>query len=392
MLESETKKISIVIPSLDEELVIGQVVKDCWIGLKDNKEHQILIIDSSTDRSPEIARELGADVVEKPKAGLGQAYIDAIPHIKGDYLIMGDADGTYDYKVLEPFIEKLDEGYEFVMGSRFRGKIEDGAMPKLHRYFGTPFTTWIFNRVYGTKFSDIHCGLRAMTTDAFIRMNLQSTSWEYASEMIIKSVHLNLKIAEVPIDFHKSAPGRMSHLERGGWFTPWHAGWINLKKIFIFGADFFLFKPGMFFFILGTGIVAALTFGPIGHLSLHTMLLGMSFGVLGMIAMSMSIVAGILYDYSNERVKRWAKIFEYDRSVIISVVMTFIGLLLTIPLLSDYFQNGFYLPNGIQPQYYSSVSGLFLIILAFFLFTHTLLIHALLYRLDYQEKKQNETN
>lgn len=378
------KKITIVIPSLNEELVIGQVVKDCWVGLQNNHEHQVLIIDSSTDRSPAIARAEGAEVVQKPKAGLGQAYIDAIPHITGDYLIMGDADGTYDYTKLEPFIEKLDEGYEFVMGSRFRGNIEDGAMPKLHRYFGTPLTTWIFNRVYGTTFSDIHCGLRGMTTDAFIRMNLQSTSWEYASEMIIKSVHLGLKSTEVPIDFHKSVPGRMSHLQRGGWFTPWHAGWINLKKIFIFGANFFLYKPGMLLFILGAGTIFALTFGPLGRLSLYTMLLALCFGVIGMIAISMGMVAKILYDYSNTTVAHWVRVFEYTRSVIISTALAVVGVLLTIPLLSDYARYGFILPNGIQPQYYASVTGLFLIIVAFFLFTHTLLIHALSYRLAYQ--------
>lgn len=377
------KRISLVIPCLNEELVIGDVIKDCWIGLHQNKNHQILIIDSSTDTSPDIAESLGAEVIKTPRGGLGKAYIDSIPYIKGDYVIMGDADGTYDYKELDHFVEKLDEGYEFVMGSRFRGWIEKGAMPKLHQYFGTPVTTWIFNRVYGTHFSDIHCGLRGMTKDAFIRMHLQSTSWEYASEMIIKSVHIKLKTTEVPIHFYQSKHGRISHLQRGGWLTPWYAGWINLRKIFIFGANFFLFKPGIFFFALGLFTLGALSFGPIGHFSLHTMLLGMSFGIIGMIAISMGMIAAVLYDYSNVKIQRWVKVFDYNRSVVMSALMALFGFFLTIPLLSDYFLYGFLLPYGIQPQYYSSVTGMFFIVAAFFLFTHTLLIHALSYRIGH---------
>lgn len=387
-----SKKISIVIPCLNEELVIGGVIQDCWVGLHQDRSHQVLIVDSSTDRSPEIARELGAEVLTRPKEGLGKAYIDSIPHITGEYVIMGDADGTYDYKEIDRFIEKLDQGYEFVMGSRFRGSIEKGAMPALHRYFGTPLTTWIFNRVYGTHFTDIHCGLRGMTKDAFVRMNLQSTSWEYASEMIIKSVHVKLKTTEVPIHFYGAKNGRVSHLQRSGWFTPWHAGWINLRKIFIFGADFFLFKPGIVLLAAGLITLGALTFGPIGHFRLYSMMLGMSVGILGMIAISMGMVARILYDYSNAQVTKWAKVFSYDRSVLISVLMTVVGLVLTIPLISDYIHFGYYLPNGIQPQYYSSVTGLFLIVAAFFLFTHTLLIHALSYRLAIQRTYAGTSN
>ena len=101
-----------------------------------------------------------------PKRGLGRAYIDAVPHIHGKYVIMGDCDLTYDFRELKQFIEALDAGNDFVMGTRMKGYIEPGAMPRLHRYFGTPLTTWILNRMYGTRYSDIHCGMRAMTLDA----------------------------------------------------------------------------------------------------------------------------------------------------------------------------------------------------------------------------------
>ena len=138
-------------------------------------------------------------MLKTPKRGLGRAYIDAIPFIRGRYVLMGDADCTYDFRELEPFVEKFREGYEFVMGSRWRGSIEPGSMPFLHQYLGTPVTTWILNRLYGSRFSDIHCGMRGITRDALERMDLHSQSWEYASEMILKSVHMELRTAEVPV-------------------------------------------------------------------------------------------------------------------------------------------------------------------------------------------------
>ena len=214
------KKISIVIPCLNEEVVIGEVIKDCWIGLDNNHDNQILIVNSGTDGSAKIARDLGAEILDVPRNGLGQAYLDAIPHIKGEYIIMGDADGTYDYKETGNFVKKLDEGYEFVMGTRMNGWIEKNAMPKLHQYFGTPLTTWILNRLFGLNFSDIHCGMRAMTKEALIKIDLKSRSWEYASEMVVKAGLLKLKTAEVPIHFYKDKNGRLSHHKRSGWIMP----------------------------------------------------------------------------------------------------------------------------------------------------------------------------
>ena len=158
---------------------------------------------------------------------------------------MGDADCTYDFRQLSPFIERFEQGYEFVMGSRYKGTIEAGSMPALHRYFGTPVTTMILNVLFSSHFSDIHCGMRGITRNALDRMKLQSQSWEYASEMVLKSVHMRLRTAEVPVTFLKDREGRVSHHKRLGWFSPFQAAWINLKAMFIYGADFFLLKPGL---------------------------------------------------------------------------------------------------------------------------------------------------
>ena len=118
-------------------------------------------------------------------------------------------------------------------------------MPPLHQYFGTPFTTWILNRLYGSKFSDIHCGMRGITRDALLRMGIVSQSWEYASEMVLKSVRMELRTTEVPVTFLKDREGRLSHHKRSGWFSPFAAAWINLRAMFVHGAEFFLFKPGI---------------------------------------------------------------------------------------------------------------------------------------------------
>src|SRR5205823_1907864 len=132
----------------------------------------------------------------------------------------------------------------------------------LHRYFGTPLTTWILNRVYNGHFSDIHCGMRGVTLDGLKRMDLQSRSWEYASEMVLKSVHLELCTTEVPVRFLKDQDGRVSHHKRLGWFSPFQAAWINLRAMFIYGADYFVFWPGVGLLLIGLLIALPVSVGP----------------------------------------------------------------------------------------------------------------------------------
>jgi glycosyltransferase involved in cell wall biosynthesis len=203
-------ELSIVIPAYNEELTISEFVAWCQEGLLlAQVRGEVLVVDSSTDRTAELALAGGARVLRTPKRGLGRAYIDAGPYIRGRYVLMGDADCTYDFRELAPFVEKLRQGYEFAMGSRWLGTIEDGAMPALHRYVGTPATTWLLNRIYGSRFTDIHCGMRCISRDALQRMGLASQSWEYASEMVLKSVLMELRTTEVPVTFYRDRNGRM---------------------------------------------------------------------------------------------------------------------------------------------------------------------------------------
>ena len=228
-------ELSIVVPALNEQLTIAEFIDWCHEGIrKAGIKAEILIVDSSSDDTAKIAVEKGSRVLKTPKRGLGRAYIDSLPYIRGKYIVMGDCDCTYDFRNLKPFVEKFHAGNEYIMGSRFLGTIEKGSMPWLHQYFGTPGTTWLLNLIYSSHFSDIHCGMRGITKDALTRMQIDSQSWEYASEMVLKSVHMKLKTDEVPISFLKDRDGRLSHHKREGWFSPWKAAWINMRAMFVY--------------------------------------------------------------------------------------------------------------------------------------------------------------
>jgi glycosyltransferase involved in cell wall biosynthesis len=368
-------KLTIVVPCLNEESVIGEFVDWCHEGLRAaGVTGQVLIVDSSTDRSPEIAAEHGAEVLRVPKRGLGRAYIDALPHVRGQYVLMGDCDLTYDFRELRPFLDKLDEGHDFVMGSRFKGHIEPGAMPPLHQYFGNPLTTGILNRMYGTGFSDAHCGMRALTRTALERLQLTSQSWEYASEMVLKAARLGLRTAEVPVRFYKDRAGRVSHHKRSGWLSPWLAGWINLKVMCLYAADFFLLKPGAVLFLLGLLLAASLVGGPytvagVG-LNLHSMLLGVTLATLGFGAVQMGVLARAWYDFDPGWRRRWAAAWTYDRGVLAAGGVSALGLVLCGTVLWHWARAGLLL----HEISYAGVFGLLLLILGFQTFTFTLLL------------------
>lgn len=379
-------EISIVIPALNEETTVGDFVDWCREGLAAaGVSGEVVIIDSGTDRTTELALEHGARVLKTPRRGLGRAYIDALPFIRGKYVLMGDADCTYDFRELTPFLEKFHEGNEFVMGSRWKGSIEPGSMPPLHQYLGTPLTTWILNVVYGSHFSDIHCGMRGMTAVALRRMGLQSQSWEYASEMVLKSVHMRLRTAEVPVRFLKDREGRMSHHRRAGWWSPFQAAWINLRAMFVYGADFFAFRPGLAMLAVGLVLTLPLSFGPITvgpvHFSLYWMLLGMTLTLLGLQSFYMGCLAQVLHDYSGAARRRWLRIFPYTRTVLGSAVAFGLGLILSAALAIDYLRSGLALGASDRIPYLGAL-GLLLLVTSFMTFTFALLIQAAALRAD----------
>jgi glycosyltransferase involved in cell wall biosynthesis len=379
--DEPSPEVSIVIPAMNEESTIVEFVKWCKEGLAAaGARGEILIVDSSTDRTSELALAGGARVLKTPKRGLGRAYIDSVPYIRGRYVVMGDADCTYDFRQLDRFVEKLRDGYEFAMGSRWLGDIEDGAMPALHRYFGTPLTTWILNRIYGSHFSDIHCGMRALTTDSFQRMGLSSQSWEYASEMVLKTVRMDLRTVEVPVTFYKDREGRLSHHKRSGWFSPFQAAWVNLRVMFVYRVEYFTLKPGLFFLALGLLLTLPLSFGPIVlgpvTFSLYWMLFGMTLAVLGLFSFFFGCLAEVVSDYSGRSRQKWTGIFRYTRAVGTSACVFVLGLLCASSVVVSYFKNNYRLPPPPSWIDHLAVSGLLLLIIGFSGFVFTLLLHA----------------
>ena len=377
-------EVSIVIPALNEERTVGDFVDWCREGLASaGVKGEVLIVDSSTDHTTEIAVARGARVLRVPRRGLGRAYIDALPFVRGRYVLMGDADCTYDFRNLRPFLERFREGCEFVMGSRWKGSIEPGSMPWLHRHLGTPVTTWMLNVVYSSRFSDIHCGMRGITTDALRRMGLQSQSWEYASEMVLKSVHMRLRTAEVPVRFLKDREGRLSHHKRAGWFSPFQAAWINLRATFVYGAEFFTFRPGLVILALGLLLTLPLAHGPLVvgpiHFSLYWMLLGLTLTVVGLQAFYAGCLAQVLHDYTGSARRRWLRVFPYTRTVFLSGAAFLVGLGLAAALLLDYVRSGLRLSSS-DPIPYLGVLGLVLLIGSFLTFCFNLLLHAIALR------------
>jgi glycosyltransferase involved in cell wall biosynthesis len=368
-------ELSIVIPAMNEEVTVGEFIEWCKEGLeRTGVVGQILIIDSSTDNTARIVLEHGGEVLRVPKRGIGRAYIDAIPYVRGKWILMGDADLTYDFRELAPFVEEFRRGAEFVMGSRFRGNIEKGAMPGLHRYFGTPLTNWILNRIYHSNYSDIHCGIRGVTLGALERIDITSQSWEYASEMVLKAARLNLATAEVPIKFYKDRKGRVSHHLRVGWLSPWIAGWLNLKVMLVYAADSFLLKPGIILMAIGLLFSFALAAGPVrvGNIgfSLYWMLFGVTCTTLGYSSIQIGILARVIHGLGPRVVRRVQRFVTYNRGMMVTAGLVAAGVMLAGTFLYRYLMHGLRLEAISHP----AILGLLLIILGFQTFCFTLLM------------------
>ncbi len=372
-----TPELSIVIPAMNEQITVGEFVDWCRTGLdRAGVRGEILIVDSSTDATPDIALARGARVLKTPKRGLGRAYIDAIDYIRGKYVLMGDADLTYDFREISAFVQKFREGYEFIMGSRFRGTIEKDAMPPLHRYLGTPVTTRILNVIYGSRFTDIHCGMRGITLEALKRIRLESESWEYASEMVLKAVKYELRITEVPIHFLKDRVGRLSHMKRSKWYEPWRAGWINLRAMFLFAPDFFLMLPGVVGISVGLLLALLSVTHAIRQFSIHWMLLGMTLTVGGYSAIQMAILSRIFYNFIPGKSAWYTKWFTYNRGVAASAVLALAGLAILVRFSERYVQQHLTLSHASEP----AITALYLLLLSFQTFTFTLMFQMIVHR------------
>jgi glycosyltransferase involved in cell wall biosynthesis len=277
-------RVSIVIPALNEADAIGSTIQE--IPLEDLRlkgyETEIIVVDNaSEDNTAKEAFNAGARVIHEPKRGYGNAYLRGFREAAGDIIVMGDADGTYPFGEIPKFVEALTAGRaDFVTGSRFKGGIQTGAMPWLHRYIGNPVLTGTLNYLFKTNISDTNCGMRAFTRQALKEMDLRSTGMEFASEMLIEASRKNLRISEIPISYSPRKGGRAK-------LKSFKDGWRHLRFMALYNPAPFLFFPGLVFFILGLALVISLFQNPAARI--HSFIFGGFMTVIGFQAISMGL-------------------------------------------------------------------------------------------------------
>ncbi len=257
--ENEQIELSIVLPCLNEERTVGICVAKAVRFLKDNKiAGEVILADNgSTDSSAEIAAQMGAVIVHVEQKGYGMALRGGFLAAKGKYIIMADSDDSYDLINLMLFVEKLREGYDLVMGNRFKGGIQKGAMPWHHRYIGNPVLSFLGKLFFKTPANDFHCGLRGFTKNAIVKMNLQTTGMELASEIVIKSSIFGMKVCEVPTALSPDGRDRPPHL------NSFRDGWRHLRFLLIYSPKWLFLYPGLILLIISAVFSFTLFIGPI---------------------------------------------------------------------------------------------------------------------------------
>jgi glycosyltransferase involved in cell wall biosynthesis len=268
-------------PCLNEAESVAECVQRAQQGLRAaGANGEVIVADNgSTDGSQEIALSLGARVVDVPRKGYGAALMGGFEAAKGNFIVMGDADASYDFSSLEPFVERLRAGDDLVMGNRFKGGIEDGAMPFLNRHLGNPVLSFIGRLFFGSKIGDFHCGLRAFRHDMLPKLGLQSEGMEFASEMVVKATLGQMKISEVPTTLSLALRSRAPHLR------PWRDGWRHLRFLLLFSPRWLFFYPGLALMLAGLILMVALLPGELrafgSGFDVHTMVYASALTVVG---------------------------------------------------------------------------------------------------------------
>ncbi len=288
---ADRRELTILMPCLNEEKTIGTcVAKALGFLRRRGIDGEVLVSDNgSSDGSREAAEAAGARVVQVRQRGYGSALIGGIAAAKGRYVIMGDADDSYDFSRLEGFVEALQAGADLVMGNRFRGGIAPGAMPPLHRYLGNPVLSLIGRVFFRVKIGDFHCGLRGFSRDRVLALGLASPGMEFATELVAKAALANYDVREVPTTLQPDGRGRAPHLRT------WRDGWRHLIFMLLFTPRWLFLFPGLLLTAAGLFGMAWLAQGPqaFGHLGLgiHSMLYSSAAVVLGTQMLQFALLA-----------------------------------------------------------------------------------------------------
>jgi len=274
-------ELTILMPCLNEARTLAACIHKAQVYLASaGVRGEVLVADNgSTDGSQSVAANCGARVIEVTARGYGAALIAGIKAAAGRYVIMGDADDSYDFSQLAPFVNALRRGNQLVVGNRFQGGIAPGAMPLLHRYLGNPVLSFLGRRFFGGPLSDFHCGLRGFERDAMLRLNLVTPGMEFASEMIVKSLQAGLRISEVPTTLSKDGRNRPPHL------NTWRDGWRHLRYLLLYSPRWLFLYPGALLTVGGgLQLLATLLWKPgqlLWPLGIHTQLFATASAIVG---------------------------------------------------------------------------------------------------------------
>jgi len=334
--------VSVVIPAMNEEKTIGTCISKVKRVFKEHGiDGEIIISDSSTDKTPEIAKSLGAKVVTPDKKGYGYAYLYAFKEARGDIIVIGDADNTYDFLEMSMLLEPLKNGYDMVMGDRLHGNIQDGAMPWLHRYIGNPILTWFLNTFFKAGVRDSHSGFRAIKREALKKLNLRSHGMEFASEMIMEAARKGLRIKEVPI----------TYLPREGEskLSSFSDGWRHLKFMLLNTPIHLYFIPGFLMYFLGMVGVLAMNFTDINvgeiTLGVNSVILFSLTAIVGYQVIFLGVFSSV-YGHSrgffdqNSIVEFVTRHMSLEKGATIGAIVFSVGFLYSLSLVARWMQFG----------------------------------------------------
>jgi glycosyltransferase involved in cell wall biosynthesis len=339
--DAERLHVSVVIPCLNEEENIEECVRSALAAMETaGIRGEVVVADNdSEDRSAELAAAAGARVVHEPRRGYGSAYLAGFAAARGEYIVMGDADLTYDFDEIPRFVEKLDAGAELVMGDRMKN-IHPGAMPWHHRYIGNPVLTGILNGFFRTGVSDAHCGMRALRRDVLPRLDLRTTGMEFASEMVIRASKEKLRIAEFPIEYHP----------RGGEskLSSWRDGWRHLRFLLVHSPTHLFILPGAILAALGA-LISVLVLSQV-HIfgrswDLHTMIAGALLTIIGTQVVALGLAAHAYGKYFMGEKDPWfdrmRDRFSLEHGLLLGGAIALVGLVLGAIIVGEWFSRDF---------------------------------------------------
>ncbi len=338
--------VSAVMPCLNEEKTIGLCIEKAQRAFREmGVVGEVVVADNgSTDDSVAIAESLGARVAREARKGYGSALMAGIAVARGSIVVMADADDSYDWTSLGNFVKKIEEGHDLVMGNRFKGGIEPGAMPALHRYLGNPVLSTLARVMYRIPIADFHCGMRAFTREAFERMSVRTTGMEFATEMIVNASHAGLRIAEIPTRLYPDKRDRAPHLRS------FRDGWRHLRFMLTYAPDWLYLVPGGILSIIGVLGMALLAPGPLAvgnvKLGIHFLAVASLFALLGANVIWFGLLARLTNARRNpitadSNFGRLLKYFTLERGLVVGAGLAASGLAIDSWILLEWIFRGY---------------------------------------------------